>query len=225
MSDNGSLPQTRAEALEADRTDPLAPYRDEFVLDPVGPGAPSWLYVRTDLQAALSPPIWGWWGQTDQFAMAASYEPVPTVGRFMAGTPAVLGIAGLDSGIAPLLAAGQPAIWAKTSRLVALLARRAEELLVPVGAAMASPSNAARRGGHLAVSHPYARGAARLLVERRLVVGDFRPPDVLRLAPVALYTSYVEVWDAAERIAAVLADPTVRAHAPDKRVSQCGTRP
>ncbi len=31
------LPQTREEAIEADRLDPLAPYRDEFVLSPDGP--------------------------------------------------------------------------------------------------------------------------------------------------------------------------------------------
>ncbi len=32
-----ALPETRQEALEADRLDPLAPYRDEFVLSPAAP--------------------------------------------------------------------------------------------------------------------------------------------------------------------------------------------
>ena len=71
----------------------------------------------------------------------------------------------------------------------------------------------------MAISHPDALGAAHLLIERGLVVPDFRPPDVLRLAPVALYTSFVEVWDAAERMATVLADPAVREAVPRKRVT------
>jgi kynureninase len=184
-----------------------------------GPGAPSFLYARAGLQTALRQPVWGWWGQQDQFAMGAAYDPVPGMARFLAGTPAVLGVVALDAGIAPLLAAGLPALWAKTRRLVSLLAQRAMELLVPLGATVASPSDPARRGGHFAVSHPDAWAAARLLIDRGLVVPDFRPPNVLRLAPVALYTSYVEVWDAAERIAGVLADPAVRLEVPRKRVT------
>lgn len=184
-----------------------------------GPGAPAWLYVRTDLQASLRQPVWGWWGQRDQFAMGTDYDPVQGINRFLTGTPAVLGIAAVDAGIAPLLAAGLPALWAKTRRLVSLLALRAEELLVPLGARIASPSLADRRGGHFAISHPDAWSAARLLIERGLVVPDFRPPDVLRLAPVALYTSFVEVWDAADRIATVLADPAVHEVVPKKQVT------
>lgn len=184
-----------------------------------GPGAPAWLYVRSGLQARLRQPVWGWWGQRGQFSMGADYDPAEGVDRFLAGTPGVLGIAAVDAGIAPLLAAGIPAIWTKARRLVSLLAQRAEELLVPLGAKIASPAAADRRGGHLALSHPDSLGAARLLIERGLVVPDFRPPDVLRLAPVALYTSFAEVWDAAEHIATVLADPAVRGPVPRKRVT------
>jgi kynureninase len=36
------------------------------------------------------------------------------------------------------------------------------------------------------------------------VVPDFRPPDVVRLAPVALYSTYHEVWRAVRHLAAVV---------------------
>ena len=39
-----------------------------------GPGAPAWAYVRAGLQASLRQPVWGWWGQRDQFAMGAGYS-------------------------------------------------------------------------------------------------------------------------------------------------------
>jgi kynureninase len=151
--------------------------------------------------------------------MGDLYDPVEGVGRFLAGTPAVLGTVTLDAGISPLLAAGVPALWDKGRRLVGLLAERAQAMLAPLGARPASPADAARRGGHLALSHEHAWAAARLLIDRGLVVPDFRPPDVLRLAPVALYTRYVDAWDAIERIADVLADPGVRAAVPKKRVT------
>jgi kynureninase len=184
-----------------------------------GPGAPAWLYVRSGLQESLRQPIWGWWGQQDQFAMGPAYEPLAGVGRFLAGTPAVLGLVAIDAGIAPLLDAGIPAVWAKARSLVALLAQRADELLVPRGARLASPADEARRGGHLAVAHPRAWAANRLLIDRGLVVPDFRPPNVLRLAPVAVYTGYAEVWDAVERIAEVLDDPAVELEVPRARVT------
>jgi len=171
-----------------------------------GPGAPAWLYVRRDLQQKLRQPVWGWWGQRDRFAMGPSYDPLPGVGRFLAGTPDVLGLTALEAGLGPLLAAGKAKVWAKTQRLVGLLATRAAELLLPLGAKLASPTDPARRGGHLAVSHPGASRATRLLAERGLVMADFRSPDVVRLAPVALYTSYVDVWDSVGHIAAVLGD-------------------
>ncbi|MGH9105353.1 MAG: kynureninase, partial [Acidimicrobiales bacterium] len=157
-----------------------------------GPGAPAWLYVRSDLQG-LRQPIWGWWGQRDRFAMGPSYDPVQGTARFLAGTPAVLGLVALGCGIGPVLAAGVPAIWAKTSRLVALLTDRAMELLAPLGVRFSSPAGPEHRGGHLALAHAGARTVTGLLAEKRLVVADFRYPDVMRLAPVAMYTRFVDV--------------------------------
>ncbi|MFF5234004.1 aminotransferase class V-fold PLP-dependent enzyme [Dactylosporangium sp. NPDC000521] len=56
-----------------------------------GPGAPAFLYVRRDLQQRLRQPIWGWFGQRDQFAMGAGYDPVESIGCFQVGTPPILG--------------------------------------------------------------------------------------------------------------------------------------
>jgi len=40
-----------------------------------GPGSPGFAYVRCDLQDHLRQPVWGWFGQEDQFAMGPSYNP------------------------------------------------------------------------------------------------------------------------------------------------------
>ena len=38
------------------------------------------------------------------------------------------------------------------------------------------------------------------------MVPDFRTPDRLRLGPAPLYTRFVDVWDAMDRLRTVLAD-------------------
>src|SRR6266536_2642880 len=54
-----------------------------------GPGAPAFLYVRGELQDRMRQPVWGWFGQRDQFAMGPRYDPRPGIGRFLTGSPPV----------------------------------------------------------------------------------------------------------------------------------------
>jgi kynureninase len=169
-----------------------------------GPGSPAFLYVRRDLQTQLRQPVWGWFGQRDQFAMGPRYEPETGMARFLAGTPPVLGLLAVDAAAAVIEAAGIPALWAKSQQLTATLVDLVRSRLEPLGATLASPSDPARRGAHVSVAHPRAWPWCRALTERRLVVGDFRPPDVIRLGPAPLYTRYVDVFDAVERMASVL---------------------
>jgi kynureninase len=170
-----------------------------------GPGAPAFLYVRRDLQTQLRQPIWGWFGQRDQFAMGPTYDPEVGMGRFLTGTPSVLGLVAVDASVAILEAAGIPALWAKSQRLTAMMSELVGERLEPLGATFASPRDPARRGAHISVAHPRAWPWCRALIDRKLVVGDFRPPDVIRLGPAPLYTRFVDVFDALERMEGVLA--------------------
>ena len=38
------------------------------------------------------------------------------------------------------------------------------------------------------------------MIERAAVVPDFRRPDIVRLGVPALYTRFVDVWDALDRV-------------------------
>lgn len=197
-----------------------------------GPGAPAWLYVRRDLQAQLDQPVWGWWGQRDRFAMAEAYQPELGMERFCSGTPAVIGIVSLDAGLEPLLRVGMDAVWSKTRRLVELLDQRAASVLGPLGVGPAGPSDPSRRGGHLALAHPLAAPLVATLSSRGTVIADSRPPEVLRLAPAALTTSYTQAWDAVDRVAEALSEllgsaarPAGRRPAPDGRSSGVAEEP
>jgi kynureninase len=170
-----------------------------------GPGAPAYLYVRRDLQEQLRQPIWGWFGQRDQFAMRPQYDPAPDVTRFATGSPPVLGLMAVAAGVEVLLDAGLDRLWAKSQGLTAALVDLIRERLEPRGARLASPAPAERRGAHLSVAHPSAWPWCSALISQRLVVPDFRPPDVVRLGPAPLYTRYVDVYDAVDRMESVLA--------------------
>ena len=61
----------------------------------------------------------------------------------------------------------------------------------------------ARRGGHVAVEHPEAEAVSAALKWRDVVV-DYRPPNVVRVCPSPLYTSFEEVHRAVERFRKVL---------------------
>ncbi|SCF21724.1 kynureninase [Micromonospora mirobrigensis] len=164
-----------------------------------GPGAPAFLYVRRELQQRLRQPIQGWFGQRDQFTMGPHYDPVPTVDRFQVGTPPVLGMAALDPALDVLAEAGIDRVRAKGVRLGELIVALADAWLTPHGFTVASPRDAARRGSHVSLHHPEALRISRALAGAG-VVGDYRAPDRLRLGPAPLYTRFVDVWDAMDRL-------------------------
>ena len=165
-----------------------------------GPGAPAFLYVRRELQDVLRQPIQGWFGQRDQFAMGHPYDPQPGIAHFLTGTPSVLGLVAIEAGVEVLARAGIEALRAKSTALTELVIALWRAWLEPLGFTLGSPADPARRGGHVALRHPDAYRIDRALVERANVVPDFRAPDRIRLAPVAAYTRFTEVWDAMDRL-------------------------
>jgi kynureninase len=165
-----------------------------------GPGAPAFTYVRRELQDVLRQPIWGWFGQRDQFAMALGYTPVDGIRSWLTGSPAVLGLACVDAGVGLLLEAGIERLRAKGMGLTSLIVDLADAWLAPLGFTLTSPRAAERRGSHVALAHPDAWRISQALIEVAGVVPDFRAPDRLRLGPAPIATRFVDVWDALDRV-------------------------
>jgi kynureninase len=184
-----------------------------------GPGAPAWLYVRRPLIAELRQPVWGWFGQQDQFEMGPAYVPAAGVTRFLTGSPPILGLLAVGAGVDLVLEAGLDRLWAKSQALLSLLERLVQEQLSPAGAELASPDDPERRGAHLSVRHPDAWPWCEALIDRGLVIPDFRPPDTIRLGPAPLYTRFVDVFDAVARMRDVLASGIPAGRGPRPRVT------
>jgi kynureninase len=168
-----------------------------------GPGAPAFLYVRTDLQPILQSPIWGWFAQRDQFAMGASYDPVETVDRFLVGSPPILsGYAALE-GARVSADAGIDAIAAKARALTAYAVDLFDAWLVGDGFRLASPRDPTRRGAQITLHHPNAWQICQALKVAN-VIPDFRTPDRLRLGFAPLYTRFVDVYEGMRRLREVM---------------------
>jgi kynureninase len=181
-----------------------------------GPGAPAFLFVRRDLQAQLASPITGWMGHAAPFAFDDAWAAAPGMARFLAGTPPILAMAGLEEGIAIARSADMVAVAAKSAALFDLFADRVAELAPALR--LVSPRDAARRGSHIAFAHPDGYAIVQALIAEG-VIGDFRAPDILRFGLTPLYLSFSDVWRATERLGRIMATESWR----DPRFAARGT--
>jgi kynureninase len=165
-----------------------------------GPGAPAFLYAAQEVQPRLRTPIQGWFGQRDQFAMERDYEPVDGIGRFLAGTPPIADLAAVEEGVRLTAEAGIGPLREKSVALCELIVALQDAWLAPLGFELGSPRDPERRGSHVALRHAEAWPICRALIERADVIPDFRGPDTIRLGVAPLYTRYVDVWDALDRL-------------------------
>lgn len=158
-----------------------------------GPGGIAGLYVNRK-HFCRSPGLAGWWGsdKDQQFAMSLDFHPAGAAGAWQIGTPGVLSAAPLLGSLRVFADAGIERVRAKSLRLTAYLIDLIDEELSGCNCRVGSPRESTRRGGHVAVEHPEARRVCAAL-RARGVVPDFRPPHIIRLAPVALYNTFTEV--------------------------------
>ncbi|MFN2624601.1 MAG: kynureninase [Mycobacteriales bacterium] len=165
-----------------------------------GPGAPAFLYVRDDLQEQLRQPIWGWFGQREQFRMGATYDPAPGITRYLAGSPPVLAMTAVEAGVEVLARVGMTALREKSVALTDYVIALADAWLEPLGVAVGTPRAVARRGAHVALRHADAWQITQMLITRYDVIPDFREPDIIRIGVPPAYTRFVDGWDALDRL-------------------------
>jgi kynureninase len=158
-----------------------------------GPGAPAGLYVDAEHHGRM-PALAGWWGhdKETQFAMNQTFTPADSAGAWQIGTPPVLSMAPLDGALDVIEAAGVKQIRATSVALTEYLIALVDALPDELGYEIGTPRDPSRRGGHVALEHDDAARISEALRDRGVVV-DFRPPNVIRVCPAPLYTSYEDV--------------------------------
>ncbi len=158
-----------------------------------GPGAPAFLFVAKRWQDKLASPLSGWMGHAAPFAFEDAYRPAPGMKRWLAGTPAMLSTAALETALDLWADIDQQLVATKSAQLFDILAATGDAL----GLDCVSPRDPTKRGSHISFRHPHAYALTQALIARG-VIGDFRDPDILRLGLTPLYLSHEDVWRAGD---------------------------
>jgi kynureninase len=169
-----------------------------------GPGSvAAWYLNRRHFGRA--PGLAGWFGSRKerQFDMAPAFDPAPDARCLQIGTPPILSMAPLLGTLRTIAEAGIDRLRTKSLALTAFLTRMAEHRLKRHGFQVIGPYEDERRGGHIALGHPEAMRVSKALRDAD-VIADHRPPDLIRLAPSPLYTSFADCCEAVARLETIM---------------------
>jgi kynureninase len=161
-----------------------------------GPGSSAFLYVNRR-HFGREPALAGWFGyvKDKQFDMSFEFDHSRSAGGWQISSPCILSSAPLEGSLKVTLEAGIEAIRAKSLKMTSYLTHLVDELLSqsPYDFSIGTPREDARRGGHVAIEHQEALRISEALRSRG-VIPDFRPPNIVRIAPTPLYNTYHEIW-------------------------------
>ncbi|MFB9908448.1 kynureninase [Allokutzneria oryzae] len=166
-----------------------------------GPGSPAFLYVPTRLQASFDQPLAGWNGHSEPFAMSQEFEPSSGIARGRCGTPDILSLLALDAALDVWDGVTIAEVRAKSLALTGFFLDCVDEL-VGSRVSVVTPRDSSR-GSQVSLACDGAREVMDQLIARE-VIGDFRPPNVLRFGFAPLYGRYADALRAAQTLAQVL---------------------
>ena len=164
-----------------------------------GPGAPAFIYVARRHQDRFTQPITGWMGDASPFDFRGDYRPAAGITRYLSGTPAVIGMAALEASVEVILEASMAEIRRKSIALCDAFIELMDRHCAGLGFELVSAREGTWRGSHLSFRHARSEAMMRELIAGG-VIGDCRPPDLMRFGFAPLYTRYVDLWDAVTAI-------------------------
>ncbi|MFZ0501047.1 MAG: kynureninase [Steroidobacteraceae bacterium] len=169
-----------------------------------GPGAIGGCFVheRHDRQHLA-----GWWGHeaATRFRMGPEFHPAPGAAGWQISNPPIFSAAPLIASLALFEQAGLPKLRQKSLALTGYLEYLLDRMAPDVE--LITPRAAESRGCQLSIriTGPGGRGQRVFDALTSLgVIGDWREPDTIRLAPIPLYNSFADVFCGAEALAQAL---------------------
>ncbi len=173
-----------------------------------GPGAPAYMYVRGSWQGVIENPLPGWLGHARPFDFEPKFEPAKGVQSFVTSSPSILALSALEGALDVFDQTSMSAIRAKSLHLTDLFMELVEAKL-PGVFEIVTPREYAHRGSQVSMRHQESYAIVQALIERG-VIGDFRAPDIARFGFTPLYLRFVDVYDAVEILAEVMATESYR---------------
>lgn len=171
-----------------------------------GPGAVAGCFVHERHDGVDLPRFAGWWGHdpATRFNMRPDFVPAPGADAWQLSNPPILAMAPVRASLQVFDEAGISNLRAKSQRLTTYLHFLLDARLSDAVEVL-TPEDPARRGCQLSLRLPRgdAREAFRQL-EAGGIVGDWREPDVIRVAPVPLYNRFADVHAFVEKLEQII---------------------
>lgn len=145
----------------------------------------------------------GWWGhdKATRFQMPPDFVPIPGAEGWQLSNPPVLALAALRSSMEIFDEVGMDALRTKSKQLTGYLAFLLEQ---QPQVRIITPKDPSERGCQLSIQ---IEGGDRAIYETLMakdVICDWREPNIIRMAPVPLYNTFSEVYDAAQELGLAL---------------------
>lgn len=171
-----------------------------------GPGATAGVYLNKKYFGVV-PGLAGWFGNKDetQFLLRHTFEPELNATSLQTGTPNLLSMAPLEGALKIYNEAGLDNLREKSLYITAYLMYLIDERLVKYGYSYDNPTDDDIRGGHVSLVHDEAYRIS-FALKAKNIVPDYREPNVIRLAPIALYNTYEEVYKLVDALEEIVAD-------------------
>ncbi|MGN7479444.1 kynureninase [Solibacillus silvestris] len=171
-----------------------------------GPGSVAGLFVH-ERHFGTAPGLAGWFGSAKdkQFDLKIEITAAAHTGAYQIGTPHILSLAPIEGALSLFAEVGIEAVREKSLALTQFMMDCIEQE-VPNTFTFGNPLDDTR-GGHLFLVHEEAARICKTLKDYG-VVPDFRAPNGIRLAPVALYNSFEEVWHSVQILKDIIANKT-----------------
>ncbi len=167
-----------------------------------GPGAVAGCFVHERHGADVSIPRFaGWWGNDPKtrFRMGPEFVARPGADGWQLSNPPILALAPLLASLRIFDRAGMDALHTKSRALTgymrALLAVRA-----PAGCRVVTPGAPGTHGAQLSIAFERDARARHTALAAAGVIGDFREPNIVRLAPAPLYNGWSDAWRAVDAL-------------------------
>ncbi|MEU6202386.1 kynureninase [Micromonospora musae] len=152
----------------------------------------------------------GWWSTeaATRFEMTPVSRPPATVEAWQISNPPIFSMGPVRTSLELFDAVGMTALRERSLRLTGYLERLLDEVTVDRPLTVLTPRDPARRGCQLSVRIGAGSAAelAKRLRHEHGVIADAREPDVVRFAPVPLYSTFHDCWRVAEALAATVAE-------------------
>jgi len=172
-----------------------------------GPGAIAGAFVHERHAKDPSVPrLAGWWGTDSsiRFQMRSTFDPPATADGWQVSNPSIMSMSPVETSLAIFDRVGMPALRERSLRLTGYLRELLDEVIaeLPAGAMqVVTPVDPQRHGSQLSVRFSTdIKELADTLRDLDGVVADTRNPDIIRFAPIALYSSYLDCWRAADAL-------------------------